>query len=300
MPHHFDYLVIGHVARDLTPTGYEVGGTVAYAGITARSLGYAAAIVTSAGPDFDPAQALPDIAVHTIPARQSTTFENIYTPQGRVQKIHGVAERIGLTSVPMAWRHTPIVHLGPLADEIDPELIHHFADSLVGLTPQGWLRGWDEAGNIYPRPWEKAAAVLPLANVVTLSEEDLLQPAMLGQYRRWARLLVLTRGERGCTVFWAEEARDFPAPAVAVGSLTGAGDIFAAAFHLYLWQAQRIDPDTAPWDAARYAVQVASYAVTQPNLSAKARLITHMAAVFAGAESVRSDDTPYDKNIRIC
>lgn len=278
MAQQFDYLVIGHIARDLTPTGYEIGGTVAYAGITAHALGHVAAIVTSAGPDVDARQSLPDIAVHNVPARQSTTFENIYTPQGRVQKIHGVAGRIGLAAVPLTWQQTPIVHLGPVAAEVDPELLRCFPHSLVGLTPQGWLRGWDNAGNIYPRAWEDAAAMLPLADVVTLSEEDLLQPAMLEQYRRWARLLVLTRGERGCTVFWAGEARDFPAPTVAVGSLTGAGDIFAAAFHLQLWQARRADPAAAPWDAARYAVQVASYAVTQPDLTAKARLIAHLAA----------------------
>lgn len=281
LPHHFDYLVIGHVVRDLTPTGYEIGGTAAYAGITANALGCATAIVTSVGPDLDVAQCLPDVAVHNIPAAQSTTFENIYTPQARRQKIHGVAERIGLPSIPAAWRQTPIVHLGPVADEVDPELLCAFPDSLIGLTPQGWLRHWDEAGNVYPCAWEKAAAMLPLAHVVTLSEEDLLQPAMLEQYRRRARLLILTRGEQGCTVYWGGEARDFPAPVVSVGSLTGAGDIFAAAFHLYLWQVRRTDPVAAPWDAARYAVQVASYAVTQPDLTAKARLIAHLAAEFA-------------------
>ncbi len=42
-----DYLVIGHIARDLTPSGPRLGGTVAYSGLTARALGLRVGIVTS-------------------------------------------------------------------------------------------------------------------------------------------------------------------------------------------------------------------------------------------------------------
>jgi len=44
-----DYLVIGHVAADVTPTGLQLGGTVSYAGLTARALGVRVGIVTSSG-----------------------------------------------------------------------------------------------------------------------------------------------------------------------------------------------------------------------------------------------------------
>ncbi|MCA9937176.1 MAG: hypothetical protein KC418_00930 [Anaerolineales bacterium] len=281
MPAEFDYLVLGHIARDITPTGFAVGGTVAYAGLTAVALGHRAAAVTSSGPDLDTSLALPGMCVYDVPADKSTVFENVYTPQGRVQRIHSVAGRIGRASVPASWRDTPIVHLGPLAHELDPDLARFFSDSLVVMTVQGWLRSWDNAGNVFPDTWEEAQAILPLADVVILSEEDLLQPAMLAHYRAWSSMLVLTRGERGCTVFWQDEMRDFPAPAVEVDSLTGAGDVFAAAFSLRLWQARRETPETAPWAAARYAVQVASCSVTQPDLDAKTRLIATMAATFA-------------------
>ena len=46
-----DYLVIGHVAHDLTPEGSRLGGTAAYAALTARALGYRVGIVTAAGPE---------------------------------------------------------------------------------------------------------------------------------------------------------------------------------------------------------------------------------------------------------
>ena len=72
-----DYLVIGHAARDLTPSGPRLGGTVAFAGLTARALGYRPALVTSAGPDLDlsPLDGMPRVC---SAAEASTTFENQY------------------------------------------------------------------------------------------------------------------------------------------------------------------------------------------------------------------------------
>ena len=43
-----DYLVIGHVAHDLTPQGPRLGGTVAYSALTAQALGLRVGIVTAA------------------------------------------------------------------------------------------------------------------------------------------------------------------------------------------------------------------------------------------------------------
>ncbi len=44
-----DYLVVGHVAADVTPTGVQLGGTVSYSALTARALGLRVGIVTSSG-----------------------------------------------------------------------------------------------------------------------------------------------------------------------------------------------------------------------------------------------------------
>ncbi len=46
-----DYLVIGHVAHDLTPEGPRLGGTVAYSALTARALGLRVGVVTASGPE---------------------------------------------------------------------------------------------------------------------------------------------------------------------------------------------------------------------------------------------------------
>jgi sugar/nucleoside kinase (ribokinase family) len=268
-----DYLVIGHITADLTPTGTLVGGTVAYSGRTAQVLGCETAVLSSAAADYDWQQALPGIEVQAIPAEHTSTFENIYTANGRRQIIHSVAAPITKADVPAAWQRASIVHLGPLTNEVEPDMIELFSNSLVGLTPQGWLRRWNDDGVVYARAWEAAERILPQVAAVILSYEDLLDDAMLDQYRQWSRLLIMTQGIKGCTVFLGDEVRQIPAPPVAQVEPTGAGDIFAAAFLYRLFQT-----DGNPWEAARFANKIAAHSVTQVGLEAKLEAIRQVIA----------------------
>lgn len=268
-----DYLVIGHVTHDIVPEGFAIGGTVAYSGATAQILGCRTAVLTSATAEHDWSMALPGLAVENVSAEATTTFENIYTPQGRHQRILAVADRLTAETVPLAWRNTPIVHLGPVANEIDPDVIDLFENSLLGLTPQGWLRRWTEDGQVYADHWDAAEQVLPRAAAVVLSEEDLLNAAMLEHYCQLSRLLVLTSGKDGCTVYWRGQVRDIPAPKVTSVEETGAGDIFATAFFVRLRQ----NPDD-PWEAAAFANQIASASITQVGLEEKMKAIQDVLA----------------------
>jgi sugar/nucleoside kinase (ribokinase family) len=152
-------------------------------------------------------------------------------------------------------------------------MIELFSNSLVGLTPQGWLRRWNDDGVVYARAWEAAERMLPQVAAVILSYEDLLDDAMLDQYRQWSRLLIMTQGIKGCTVFLGDEVRQIPAPPVAQVEPTGAGDIFAAAFLYRLFQT-----DGNPWEAARFANKIAAHSVTQVGLEAKLEAIRQVIA----------------------
>lgn len=259
-----DYLVIGHLTRDVVENGYTVGGTVAYAGMTAQVLGYQTAVLTSTAADNSDHNPLPGIQIHSVPAAQPTTFENVYTSTGRVQTLHSVAKTITTSHLPPDWEKPAIVHLGPVANEVDPALICKFSHSVIGLTPQGWMRRWDENGRVYATHWPAAAETVPQATAVILSEEDLIDHAMLENYRQWAQLLVLTQGPRGCTVFYKGGREIFPAPAVAEVEPTGAGDIFAAAF---LIQFHQTGGDHHA--AATFANNIAAQSVTAVGLPAK-------------------------------
>lgn len=259
-----DYLAVGHIAQDVTPAGLRLGGTVAYAALTARALGLRAGIVTAAA-----AAALDDlrpVVLHRRPSPRSTIFENRYTPAGRIQTLHARAEPLTFAAVPAEWRSAPLVHLAPIAREVDPALASLFPDSFVGLTPQGWMRRWDESGRVTRGEWDEAGSLLESASAVVISLEDV--GGEWGVVEGWAaraRVLAVTQGDQGATVFWNGERRRFPAPPATVVDATGAGDIFAAALFVRLWQAGDA------WDAARFAVALASDSVTRVGVGAKTR-----------------------------
>ena len=255
-----DYLVVGHVTRDLVDGTFTIGGTVSYSARTARALGCRVGVVTSASPDLDLSPVLDGVLVARSPATATTTFENIYTPDGRHQVLHSVAEMLVPGMVPARWKAS-IVHIGPLVRECSPALVEGFGDSFMGLTPQGWMRQWDEAGNVHPSQWEAPGPLLARADGVVLSEEDVGgDQRLLAEYATQTRLLVVTDGVRGCTVYEHGRARRFSAPAVDEVDPTGAGDIFAAAFFVAL---QRVGD---AWMAAHFANCIAARSVTRVGL----------------------------------
>jgi len=256
-----DYMVIGHVTRDLTNGAFTIGGTVSYAARTARALGCHVGVVTSASPDLDLGQVMDGVLVSRFPAATTTTFKNVYTTEGRRQILHSVAETLVPEMVPTDWA-AAVVHLGPVARECDPALVNAFDDSFVGLTPQGWMRRWDQDGRVSCCQWEETEKLLARADAVVLSEEDVAgDEALAAQYAAQTRRLVLTRGAAGCTVYADDQCRHFPAPTAREVNPTGAGDVFAAAF--FVWLQRGGDP----WTAARFANCVAACSVTRAGLS---------------------------------
>jgi len=73
---------------------------------------------------------------------QTTTFCNSYCQGKRKQIINDVANRIKKEQIPKGWDKAKIVHICPVADEVDQEVFTLFKDSLVGLTPQGSILYW--------------------------------------------------------------------------------------------------------------------------------------------------------------
>src|SRR5258706_3765934 len=96
-----DYLTIGHLAKDLTPAGPQLGGTVSFSSLTARALGYTPGILTAFGDGLD-LSPLAGIPVARVPSAHSATFANIYGPHGRTQVNRAEAFPLPPTSVPPA------------------------------------------------------------------------------------------------------------------------------------------------------------------------------------------------------
>jgi sugar/nucleoside kinase (ribokinase family) len=164
--------------------------------------------------------------------------------------------------IPAEWRHPPIVHLAPLAREVDAHFAVLFPDSLVCVTPQGWMRQWDETKRVRMRPWEEANDILPHVDVVVLSEEDLNgDTSLIYDYACKAKIALMTQGARGCMVFTCGEERHISGFPVSEVDPTGAGDVFAAAFMVRYQETQD------PIQAARFANATASFCVHAPGVT---------------------------------
>lgn len=255
-----DYLVIGHVTYDLTASGPRMGGTAAFSALTAQALGMRVGIVTATGTETD-LDALREILVVSAPSSHSTTFENIYTKNGRRQVLHHQAERLSFDNVPENWRKAPIIQLGPVAQELDAVLPDSFTPSLLGLTPQGWLRAWDEAGHVMQSQWGSAEQALSQAGAVVLSIEDVGgDEEQIEFMAAHTRILVVTEAAAGARLYWHGDQRRFRAPAMPEVDATGAGDIFAAAFFI------RLLATRDPWESTRFATQLSAHSVMRPGL----------------------------------
>lgn len=257
-----DFLIIGHIVQDVVPNGFTVGGTATYMGTTVRNLGRKTGIVTRLAPDFVIPDVLHDIQVHRIPAAQTTTFHNIYKNGHRTQFLLARADDLQPEDVPPEWLQAPIVHLGPLAREVDARFAKMFPHALVGVTPQGWMREWDATHRVRSRCWEEAPDILPYVDVLVLSEEDLNGKCdKMVEYARLARIAVMTQGAKGCVVFAdgiEKHVPGFPAREI---DPTGAGDVFAGAFLV------RLSEISDPFEAARFANATASFCVEGPGVT---------------------------------
>ena len=121
-----EYLILGHVTKDLTRDGPGRGGTCSYAGITASRLGPRVAIATAGGPDIPESHDFRAIPIEWVRHPLSTTFENIYKESGRRQNLYAVSGQLSFDMIPQVWRHPPIVHLAPMAREFSPILCRCF------------------------------------------------------------------------------------------------------------------------------------------------------------------------------
>jgi len=126
-----DYLVIGHATQDVQPTGdLRLGGTVTFSGLTALALGHSVGILTACALECD-LSPLDVLATVRVDSDTTTTFRNIPSPEGRIQHLYHPATQLNASHLPKPWLKPAIVHLGPVAAEVDPLIYRAFSDSFI-------------------------------------------------------------------------------------------------------------------------------------------------------------------------
>ena len=249
-----DFLTVGHLAWDVTASGRRLGGTAAYASVTALRMGLRPALLTSTGPDLDAAGALPGVSVHSVPAPFTTVFHNRYSDGARTQSVATTAGPLAARDVPEGFRASPLVLLGPLLGEVDAELAQAFPEATIVASLQGWLRRRTSDGSIGPASWD-GGSVLTLVDAAVVSKDDPGDAAAIAAWSEMARVLIVTEGAAGARVlFGGREQRTAPVQAREVDP-TGAGDVFAAAYLI------RYGETSDPVESARFAACAAAFSV---------------------------------------
>jgi len=255
-----EYLLLGHVSRDLTPDGPRLGGAVAYSGLTARALGLTVGVVTAAGTDIglDP---LAGLRLHCLPSSETTTFENVYWEGTRRQRVTATASPLSPSDVPPAWAGAGCVHLAPVADELPLDAGKAFPDARLFCTPQGWLRRWDAEGHVHAHPWQRVIPALEGVHAAVLGWEDIAYDTQAAQaLAGLVSILVFTAGASGADLFFDGRTLHIDAKPARQLDPTGAGDIFAAAFFVGLLHG------ATPLSAARRAAAIAAHSVEAVGL----------------------------------
>jgi sugar/nucleoside kinase (ribokinase family) len=258
-----EFVVVGHVCQDILPGGgLGLGGSVSYAATAALQMGCRVGVVTSAGPGLELTDTLPDAQIVCHRSESTTIFENIYHNGKRTQYLHQRADVITGDHIPVAWRSAPMVYLGSIDQEIDAGVFHCFSpDSLICVMPQGFFRRWDERGLVSFIEWTPPEDVLRRIDVLVISELDVPDPEQ--QVREWqdlVKVMVVTRADRGATVYRAGECCHHPARLTQQVDPTGAGDVFAAAYLI------RYSETRDACESACFANAAASFSIEQPGV----------------------------------
>ncbi|MDP9353880.1 MAG: PfkB family carbohydrate kinase [Chloroflexota bacterium] len=258
------YLVIGHICADLQPDGSVVlGGTALYSALTAARLGWRVGVLTRGafGGTFDGmtvpslAEFAGELSIICQDADRPTTFVNEYMADRRIQTVRHWAGPIDLRGLPPHWRNARVIHLGPIADEIDPKTTGALTPSFLGATPQGWMREWprETGGKVKHTHLRLPPELLSRLDGVVVSVEEISQAREVVERVGSRRLGVITRGEGGARVLYGGETVDLPGFKIPTVDLTGAGDVFAAAFFC-----RATDRSASAVTAGRFANAVAA------------------------------------------
>ncbi|TVR75710.1 MAG: carbohydrate kinase [Sphaerobacteraceae bacterium] len=238
-----EFLAIGHISIDRRPDGSLVpGGTALYAALLASRFGLRSAILTRGRFDHIEDESVresltryaSEVDLIVQEADEPTQFTNKSVAGRREQTIHSWAGEIDLNGVPPMWRSAGIIHLGPIAQEIDVRRAGRLSPDFFGITPQGLMRDWrtEHDGKVTVVPLRLAYEFLGRIDGMVLSSEEHSLARDEIEVIGSRGLVAVTRGAAGVQLTDRGHQTQIPAFNVPVVDDTGSGDVFAAALFI--------------------------------------------------------------------
>ncbi len=246
----FDVIVIGHITIDVNVLPWGIienmlGGAPTYAGFMLASLGEKVGVVSKIGEDFP--DKFPPLygkfgldteGIYSIPEK-TTIFENTYDESGkRRQTCWLLPSKISPKEIPQAYFHTRSFYVSPVGDEITPNVLETVKkkENVVMLDPQGLFRKVAEDGRVDIQKPDNLGDYLTHVDIVKIGQDEFQafakspEETLKELVEAGPKVAILTQGEKGCVVLSDGKFSEFEGLKVEVKDLTGAGDVFGAAF----------------------------------------------------------------------
>jgi sugar/nucleoside kinase (ribokinase family) len=173
-----------------------------------------------------------------VAGEHTTTFENRYDEAGnRVQACPHRAPQITSDDMPADYLDAKSFYISPIANEVGPEFLKSFKkkSNLVMLDPQGILREFQKDGRVEIKP-KDLDEYLKYADIVKIGKEEAIilegnvDKALESIKAAGPKIVILTKGGEQATVLSDEGIFKINPLKVDARDMTGAGDVFGAAF----------------------------------------------------------------------
>jgi sugar/nucleoside kinase (ribokinase family) len=250
----FDVVPVGHFSIDTIHLPSRnapvviLGGSVAYAAISASRLNARVSVVSKVGDDFPEAykwwleqEGINLTSLRKIEGSKTTSFELIYDHNlaDRTMFLRKLAPPLTASDLPTSLR-SEVIHICPIASEITYDVVEtlkHQAN-VLSLDPQGFVRGYGENGEVQ-RATLADKSVLELVDIYKSSLDEIrpitdlnnLDSAIKKLHDYGISIVIVTLGSKGAVV--SDQGTRYNIPAVEPAKLvdpTGAGDAFIGGF----------------------------------------------------------------------
>lgn len=236
-------LVIGNPTIDFVEGQYfGSGGPVVYVANSLAKLGEKKInIVSSFGNDFCVENFIDKSNIFILKSNLTNKFDFHFRSGVRNIYASEYGKKIKSTDIKLD-KHPEIIYISPVLNEFSinetKSLIDKYKNSTFVGMPQGWIRKIlsDEVkidfSNIHH---------FPIFDILFFSEEEIMNSNFsLENFKKLSKILVITRGDKGASVYQGNTSYDFHSKRVDTVSTIGAGDIFATVFSNKLLESKSI------------------------------------------------------------
>ncbi len=242
-----EILIYGHVCIDKNTSeksAYVAAGSPAMfmAKIFQQLPNCQTTIVAPYGKDFLPYRTGATFYPENPTGERTLLYENISHADGtREQKAHNrnVALPVAVTpALKELIRQSDVIIIAPLLPNFPENAVEEVKKAsrpgtMIMLLPQGYFRDFDQQDNVITREFKEENSVLPLVDVVTVSDQD--HESMTELAKTWVAkgcaTIIVTAGEDGAYIVTRDETIHVPidrVPPDKIVDSVGSGDIFSA------------------------------------------------------------------------